>query len=159
VKLVHRDLKPSDRPFIAATWSQAWPRPMEAGVVTSAAWKSAVFASVGELLDRPDVHVRVVADADADAGDADVFGYLVWQEVAGEALPVLLFCFVKADARRTGLARALLRAARIDPALPLPCACWTRSVTELRAAGKLPAAQWRPDLGRLRHPAPRTPDR
>jgi hypothetical protein len=157
MRLVHRDIKPSDVAFIAATWSQAWPRPAEAGIVSPAAWKRAVYESVGEVLERPGVRVRVVADADAPAGDSDVFGYLVWQEVAGQPLPLLHFCFVKADARLTGVARALFRAARIDPAQPLPCACWTRHATDLRAAGKLPAAQWRPELGRLRNPAPRTP--
>lgn len=152
MRLVIRPLRPSDRRFVAATWAQAWRRPVEAGLISVAAWRQAAFRTVEELLGVAGVAVTVVVDRDSASGDADLFGYLALQHVAGEPMPLILFCYVKRDYRRNGLARALLREAGLDLAMPLPCVCWTRDATELREAGKLPNAQWRPDLGRRINP-------
>lgn len=156
MKLTIRPARATDQRFVAATWSNNWKRPDEIGLLAPAPWREAIFRSVEVLLARPGVRVLVAADADSVAGDADIFGYLALYEAAGEPLPLVLFCYVKPGARRSGLARALFRRAGLDPAAPFPYACHTRCATELREAGKTPHATWRPELGRLTNPHERT---
>ena len=152
MRAVFRPLLPSDRRFIAATWSMHWRRPVEAALLLRSEWRSAVFNSALWSLDRPGVNVLVVADADAAAGDADVFGYLVTYEQTGEPLPLVLFMFVKDGARGAGLATQLLKRVGLDKDGPIPYACHTQHATVLREAGKFPHAAWRPELVRLMFP-------
>ncbi len=164
MRAVFRPMLPTDRRFIAATWSVHWWRPVEVQLLTRRAWRGAVFGTVAGwidhdgiavqngVLDRPGVNTLVVADADAAAGDADVFGYLVTYEHTDEPLPLVLFLFVKDGARGAGLATQLLKRVGFDPAGPIPYACHTQHATVLREAGKFPHAQWRPELARLMLP-------
>ncbi|MEK7383443.1 MAG: hypothetical protein AAB262_09165 [Elusimicrobiota bacterium] len=152
MRAIFRPLLPTDRRFIAATWSMHWWRPAECALLLRSAWRSAVFNSVLWVLDRPGVNVLVVADADAVAGDADVFGYLVTYEPVGEPVPLVLFLFVKDGARRVGLATQLLRRVGLEPDSPITYACHTPTAAVLHEAGKFPLAQWRPELARLISP-------
>ena len=56
---------PCDLAFVAASWSGAWHQPPEASLVTTVAWRAAVWASVPAIVARPDVRVLVAADGDA----------------------------------------------------------------------------------------------
>lgn len=147
---VFRPMVATDRAFIAASWSLAW-RPDEVSLLPPRSWRAAVYELIESLLQRPGVNVSVVADADSTAGDADAFAYLVTFERSDAPLPLVLFCFVKPGARRSGLATALLKRAGYEPADPIPYACHTRGAAKMRA-GKFRAAQWRPDLCPLTYP-------
>jgi hypothetical protein len=148
---------PCDLAFVAASWSGAWHQPPEASLVTTVAWRAAVWASVPAIVARPDVRVLVAADGDAADHVADLFGWLAWSERPGTA-PAVLFCYVKSAYRfdphtRTGpgIARRLFERARIDPRAAFAYVCLTGHARRLRDAGKLPHAKWRPDLGRPAH--------
>jgi hypothetical protein len=174
MKLAIRPADAGDRAFIAASWSTSAGRPAQVvGILTRDAWRTAVWSSVPEVLDRPGVRALVAADPTEDTRRADLFGFLVWEpaacavtpdprtrqpvyrRAAAGPLPLVWFCYVKAGYRfdrasthNARIASGLFRAAGIDPRSPFPYVCDTRFVGRLRDAGKLPAAQWRPELGR-----------
>ncbi len=148
---------PCDLAFVAASWSGAWHQPPEASLLTHVAWRAAVWASIPEIIARPDVRVLVAADGDATDGIADLFGWLAWIE-RPHAAPSVLFCYTKAAVRfdlrtRTGprIARRLFDRAGIDPRTAFTYVCLTGHAKRLRDAGKIPHAKWRPDLGRPLH--------
>lgn len=58
--------------------------------------------------------------------------------------PLVHYCFVKRAFRNFGIARALLKAAGVDPEKPLLYSCKTADVSSLEKAGKLPRARWSP---------------
>lgn len=160
MKLILRPMIAADRAFIAASWSASLPRPPEASFLTPAAWQTAVWTSVPTILDRPDVRVIVAADGESATGDADLFGWLAWIE-RPDGPPAVLFVYVKQamrydPERRTGprIARRLFDRANIGPHTAFPYICSAADwISRLRRAGKIPNAQWCPDLVRA------TPDR
>lgn len=170
MRLHYRAAVPADHDFIAASWSGCWGRPREVGFLTRAAWRTAAWASVPTLLASPAVRALVAADADTTDGIADLFGWLVYKPLAvervvdgytrtpiyrhaeGGPMPIVFCAFVKRDARRSGIARGLFRAADIDPRAPFVYACHPHDARDLDAivkAGKIPNAAWCPNLGRL----------
>ena len=165
MRIVNRPATDGDRDFIAATWSTSFGRPAGVGPVSVATWRTAVWQSVPEILDRRGVCALVAADPTETDRVADLFGFLVWEPAAVEldrqayrrsvagALPLVWYCYVKqayrfdrASEHNARIASGLFRAAGIDPRSPFPFVCQTRFVDRLRDAGKLPAAQWRPEL-------------
>jgi hypothetical protein len=174
MRITYRAAQPADRSFIAASWSTSCSRPPAAGLVDPAAWRTAVWSSVPAILDRPGVRALVAADPTETDRVADLFGFLVWEpdavtmtvdrrsqqpvyrRAAGEkssALPLVWYCYVKhgyrydrASMHNARIASGLFARAGIDQRAPFPFVCHTRFVDRLRDAGKVAAAQWRPEL-------------
>jgi len=78
------------------------------------------------------------------------------EEPALNALPLVWYCNIKTGYRfdnastlNARIATALFREAGVDPRSPFPFVCHTPFVDRLREAGKLQAAEWRPELGRV----------
>lgn len=149
MRLVVRKMRPEDRDFVIGTWLHSYRRAPAAGLIAMDDWQAVMSPQLGKILDRPRVHVLVVADGDRGGAElADLFGHLVFEDLVGQPLPLVYFAYVKHAYRRSGLARSLMRAAGIDPTSAFPYVCETKAVQYLREAGKLPRARWCPLLGR-----------
>jgi hypothetical protein len=154
VKLVIRPMHATDRTFVVESWISSYRRSPHAGLISMGAWHEVMTATIDAILARPGVQVLVAADADAAAGESDLFGWLAW--MPHEDGPYVFFVYVKHAARydtasRTGprIATRLFQHARIDPRGRFSYACLTHVVGSLSAAGKIPRAKWRPLLGRF----------
>lgn len=161
-------MQPEDRDFVVATWCASFRRSAYAGLVAMDDWFDVMTPQLEKIIDRPRVHVLVIADPTETDRIADLFGHLVWEDGVQEVeravvgstltikrpqpdphlLPLVYFCYVKQDYRGHGFARGLMRAAAIDPSKPFNYVCQTHASTSMREKGKLPSANWRPLLGR-----------
>lgn len=148
MKLVYRPMRPEDKMFVVASWLASFRRSMHAGMIAMDDWSAVMVPQIDRVLARPRVRVLVAADPTETDRVADLFGYLVWEERPGQPVPLVYYCYIKHAYRRSGLARGLMKAARIDTTKPFDYVCQTQAVGYLRDAGKLAHARWRPMLGR-----------
>lgn len=121
-------------------------------------FKSVMTPTLRDVLNRPGVRTWVVANPEQNP-PLDLHGFVVMEE--GASLPsyrppdfklkvipanepMVHFIYVKRNYRGFGLARRLMEAAGVDPALPLLYSCKTSCVASLERAGKIPSARWAP---------------
>lgn len=161
---------PDDRSFVVESWIASFRhRPP---IVSVGDWHGVMSLAVGKIIVEPGVKVLVAADLDAPPGMADLFGWLAYEPQAVDRSydevtrkydyrrvpvdarhrglePIVWYCFVKRDYQRNGIARRLFEHAGLDSRGRFHYLCDTRAVAALSAAGKLPRATLRPNLGRL----------
>lgn len=166
------DSAPDDRSFIVETWIASWRnRPSIIGVGD---WHGVMSLAIGRILAQPEITVSVLADADAEAGAADLIGWLAYEPHAVDRSydersrgfeyhrvplaeqhrglePLVWYCFVKAPYRKRGMARRLFERAGIDTSRRFHHVAETPAVNEMRVAGKIRQAAYRPQLGRAPH--------
>lgn len=164
------DSPPDDQSFVVESWIASFRhRPP---IVAVGDWHGVMSLAISKILARPEVKVIMAADADAEPGIADLLGWMAYETRAVERAydegkreyryrrvppaerapgmdPLVWYVNVKADYRGHGIARRLFSTAGIDPRDRFHFVCETRAVGQLTAAGKIPRATLRPNLGRL----------
>lgn len=148
----------SDREFVVSTWSSSFRTSYAAGVIPMDAWAGIMRPVLSGFLDRPDVRTIVsfertspdflygFATVDTtEQHDRDAKGrWVSWPAV-------VYYVFVKANFRRWGIARGLLKAAGVDVAGRFLFACKTSIGIDL-AERKAPLAKWNPLVVRFPKP-------
>lgn len=132
----------SDLDFVVATWLDSYRTAHAAGLIAMERWRDVMAVELRDVLARPDCGTWI-AHAPSGSPDSDAYGWLCAE--TGYAAPLVHYCYVKAPYRRLGIARALLRAADIDPRSPLLYTCKTPVVRRL----PLPLARWNPLIARF----------
>lgn len=147
-----RKLEAGDRRFVLDAWASSYRLSHFAGLVSVADWYRIMDEQIGKLLDRRGVATTVAYDDDADTAvelngfiTVDLTGFK--QEDGSGSLqrvdqPYVFYCFVKKDYRRRGIARALFRAAGVDPRKPFTFACKVPLVRRLERL--IPMARFNP---------------
>lgn len=170
-----RDLR-----LVVGNWVDSYRKAHAAGLIAMEDWDAVMEPQVRKLLARPNVDVLVAYHPDETDRRHDLYGwiavehdYLVvvrerefgsrgqWVDktVAGWC-PLLHYCYVKSTYRRRGVARALFKAAHVDPLGEFIYTCKTGVVARLTAAThddagrfvsppKLPRARWNPLIARF----------
>lgn len=166
-----RDMRPDDRRFVIKSWIDSYRSSKSAGILMNQPFEvggvaydfeAVMNATIGRLLDAEGVHV-IVASNPLVLPPKDVHGFLVY-EVAPQvttyrypsyervrtssALPLVHYCFMKKIYRGFGIARALFRAAQINPDEPFLYTCSTGISEQIKKANKIPRAQWEPSCAR-----------
>jgi GNAT superfamily N-acetyltransferase len=167
----YRTATEADRALVLDSWVDSYKFSHAAGLVHLDDWDEVMTRQVNRVLDREGVMVWVAADSDFAQAKADILGWIcierdfdvstsVWRNGKREKViepsecPLVHFCYVRQPYRGSGVARALFKAARIDPAARFLYTCNTAAATKIRAAGKIPDSHWSPLIAR--HPKRRT---
>lgn len=167
--LAFRDAEEADLPLVIGSWLSSFRCAHAAGMISMGDWHDVMTRQIERVIARPDCHVIVAYNPDEDDKRLDLHGWLCferhyqvmqrvhdargrWVEQLVETdTPLIHYCFVKQAFRRLGIARALLKAAKIDPARDMNYTCRTSAVTKL--ASKVPRAKWHPLIARFeKHP-------
>lgn len=141
----HRIAAIADMPFIVATWSRAYKRSRQAGIIATDDWHSVMHRTIERLLARRTVSAIVACDA---TDPEFAYGW-----IAGDTsprAPVVHFAYVKESYRRAGIGRGLLAALGIDPRKFFYFTCWTPILLELgaRVPKPIPLAKHDPNFAR-----------
>lgn len=118
---------------------------------------------IERILRRPDVDV-LVASNPREKPPLDLHGFIVVErnvqvpvyrpplykpEIEPTDAPLVHYVAVKKIYRRHGIAKALFKAAKIDPRAEYLYTCHTPGSVELERAGKMPRAKWNPLCARF----------
>lgn len=166
-----RDMRQDDRRFVIKSWIDSYKSSKSAGILMSEPFEvggvffdfeAVMTATLGRLLDAPDVHV-LVASNPLVLPPKDIHGFLVYElrpqitsyrpptytrERHPSPLPLVHYVFLKKIYRGFGIARALFRAAGINPEQPFLYTCSTAISEQIKKAQKIPRAQWEPSCAR-----------
>lgn len=166
-----RDMRQDDRRFVIKSWIDSYKSSKSAGMLMNQPFEvggvyldfeAVMTATIGRLLDAPDVHV-LVASNPLVLPPKDVHGFLVYElrpqitlyrypsyvrERQSSPLPLVHYVFLKKIYRGFGIARALFRAAGIKPDEPFLYTCSTAISEQVKKANKIPRALWEPSCAR-----------
>lgn len=142
--IAFRTMLPRDRAFVVSAWSSSLRKSDYAGMIHDDTWASVMHPQIERLIDRYEMVTTLAYSPDAEPGVADLFGFITAD--TSRPRPLVCFVYTKQPYRRSGVARKLFQAAKIDPSLPFDFACRTVFVDEL--ARKIPRATFAPHLVR-----------
>ena len=120
--------------FVRESFLDSFRTAHTAGMIAMEDWDEVMGKQWEKALARPGVQIWVAYHPYEPDPLADLYGFLAVEKVRPH-LDYILFCYVKADFRRWGIARGLFRAA--DIVKPFRYAVRTPVVTRLFHAGKL----------------------
>ena len=158
-----RAMQPSDERFVVESFCDSYRDAHAAGLIQWDDWHEVMRPQWRKVLTRPGVVVTVCVFDGETPGVADIAGWIAVErgylvqtnrddgrryqrQMAPAREPLVHYVYVKEGYRESGLARALFRAAGVDPALPFRFSCKTGVVTQL--SSKVPYARWAPLIAR-----------
>lgn len=149
--LAFRPAAAPDLPFVIFSWLASFRDSHYAGLIAMEDWRDVMEPQILKALARPGVEVFVAYHPDEEDKTADLYGWLAVER--GHERPFILYCYVKQNFRRMGIARRLFKAAGVDPTCDIAYACKTSVLSRL--ARVLPRARHTPHAARW--PRERTP--
>lgn len=152
--IAHRPATAADRTFVADAWVSSYRTSYAAGLLDMASYHSIMWAQVERYIDRPDVRTVVACES---KDPSFLYGFICADPTPQVEIldggrqkswpAMVLYVFVKAGYRRSGIARGLFDAVGVDPSRPFLYACKTPIVG--RVATKIPLAKWNPLVARF----------
>lgn len=157
VTVAFRKMLAIDRRFVLDSWSTSYRLSHAAGLIQMGDWSRIMDEQIAKVLDKPGVVTWIAYETDVTS-DVAIYGFLTLDpggynanDAVGKLThfdqPYVFFCYVKKDYRRRGIARALFRAAGIDPMAPFVFACRVELLRRLERV--IPQARWNPLPGRF----------
>lgn len=144
----------ADRTFVCDAWISSYRTSYAAGLIDMEAWHAIMWPQVERYLDRPDMRTLVACEK---RDPSFLYGFICGDpteqvEIVAEGgrrtwPAMVLYVYVKAPYRRSGVARGLFEAIGIDPRRPFLYASKTAIVPRL--APKMPLAKWNPLVARF----------
>jgi hypothetical protein len=121
--------------LVHGSWRSSFRGSFAAGPIPMTIYDDVYRQVIANILARP-ASVVVAYHPEADAGQADLYGWLCYEP------GVVHYAFVKLGYRRSGIARGLFKAAGIDPQSEWTYTFKTEMATKL--AAKIHRARWNP---------------
>jgi hypothetical protein len=155
VTIAYRPAELADAQFIVSTWSRAYKRSKQAGIIATEDWERVMHPQIQRLLARPTTTTIVAyenTDPDFLYGHiaGDLTGNMLFDDERGEWVfdpsPLIYFCYVKESFRRAGYARGLFAQLGVDPRRRFLFTCWTPVVAKI--ASEIPLAKHIANLAR-----------
>lgn len=172
-----RPAEPGDVRFVVKSWLDSYRSsksngflvntpfslPCSCGLAHHYDYATVMKATIERLIHQPDVHIIVATDPFALPPN-DLFGFIVHEKdpqiavyppphyhrvLETSPLSLVHYIFVKKTFRGFGIARALFRAAGVDPLEPFLYTCSTPLSVEIEKARKIPRAKWEPSCARF----------
>lgn len=127
----------SERAFVRATWSRAFKKSFDAGMIWTDDWERVMHPQIDRVLDRTGTRVVLAYETESPTF---LYGWIAGD--TSEDTPVVFFAYVKEPYRRQGFGRELLQALGVDAREPFTYTCRTSVVRHLR--GKIPLGRYNP---------------
>lgn len=145
--LAYRPAEPGDMPLIIDAWLKGYRTSHAAGLIPMHQFRRVYSEAVQWVMARPDAETWVAYNPNIDRSTrADLHGWCCVEKRPCKP-PLVHYVHVKQGRRRMGMARALLRAAGVNPSGPFVYTSKTPVVTRLKAS--IPRAKFNPLAARF----------